>query len=79
MKQALLSILFCYTCSLAAAQQNKPGAGFGIEANFMAGKVLKHSEKFRAPVPELSTAAEVNFVQQTDGRPPGSWFRNSMR
>jgi hypothetical protein len=34
----------------------------------MAGKVLKHTKKFSAPVPELSTAAEVVLLKQTAGR-----------
>lgn len=43
------------------------GAGMGMESNFIAGKILKHSPKFKAPIPDLSTAYEFNFVQQTYG------------
>ena len=40
---------------------------YGIEANFMAGTVLKHTKKFSAPVPELSTAYELLLLKQTTG------------
>jgi hypothetical protein len=50
------------------AQQDKAWEGFGIEANFMGGKVLKHTVNFRAPVPDFSSAFELNFVQQTYGK-----------
>lgn len=39
-----------------------------LEANFMAGKVLKHSVKFRPPVPDLSKAFELAIVKQTTGK-----------
>lgn len=38
-----------------------------VEANFMAGKVLKHTSKFRPPIPELSTAFNVALLKQTIG------------
>lgn len=50
------------------AQNHGSGNGFGIELNLSGGKVLKHTEKFRAPVPELSTALELNFIKQTFGK-----------
>lgn len=56
-----LAMLFLPVC--VSAQPS-----IGIEANFMAGKVLKHTPKFRAPVPELSTAFELAVLKQTDGR-----------
>jgi hypothetical protein len=62
-------LLLCILCAGRADGQGQPrSAGFGVEVNFLAGKVLKHSEKFRAPVPDLSTGLEVNLVQQTYGR-----------
>ncbi|MEO6831632.1 MAG: acyloxyacyl hydrolase [Chitinophagaceae bacterium] len=38
-----------------------------IEVNFLAGKVIKHTPKFSAPVPDLSTALDVIWVKQTTG------------
>jgi hypothetical protein len=57
--------LLFFLC-LPACLRAQPGVG--IEANFMTGKVLKHTPKFRAPVPELSTAFELAFLKQTNGR-----------
>jgi hypothetical protein len=39
----------------------------GIEANFIAGKVFKHSTAFRPPIPDLSTAFDLAIVKQTTG------------
>jgi hypothetical protein len=55
------------------AQEEKAWSGFGIETNLIAGKVLKHSAKFRAPIPTVSTALDMNFIFQTYGRK--SWER----
>lgn len=38
-----------------------------IEVNFLAGKVIKHTEKFSAPVPDLSTSLDIAWVKQTTG------------
>lgn len=59
---AALSSLFA--ASPAGAQS---GAGFGIEMNVMAGKIFKHTPKFRPPIPDISKALEINLVQQTRG------------
>lgn len=58
----LINTLFVY------AQQNKPWSGFGFETNYSAGKVFKHTQKFRADVPDHSSSFELNFVKQTYGR-----------
>jgi len=55
-------LLMCCICSVLRAQSS-----FGVEVNIMAGKVLKHTQKFSAPVPELSTAYEVLLLKQTRG------------
>lgn len=58
--------LVCFLClGICAFGQ---GAGYGIETNFMAGKIIKHTPKIKGPIPPLSTAFELSFVQQTDGR-----------
>lgn len=41
--------------------------GFGIESNIMAGKIVRHSAKFTAPVPPVSLATDMNFVWKTYG------------
>ncbi len=60
--------VLCVFVDQVQAQEQKPWSGFAIETNFMAGKVLKHTAKFRAPVPDLSSAFEINFMQQTFGK-----------
>src|SRR5580658_9136141 len=52
------------------AQEQSPLAGFGIEANYITGKVLKHSPKFTLPIPDVSMAYDINFVFQTHGKRP---------
>lgn len=39
----------------------------GIESNFIAAKIIRHTPDFAAPIPNISTAYEFNFVQQTYG------------
>ena len=50
------------------AQSQTKWSGTAIEVNVRAGKVLKHTNKFLAPIPELTTAYEVNVMQQTYGK-----------
>jgi hypothetical protein len=50
--------------------------GVGIEANFMAGRIYKHTSKFRPPVPDLSTAFELSFIRQTTGKRDWEQRRN---
>ncbi len=69
----IINLLFI---SNAHAQDEKPLQGFGIEANFLAGKIIKHTAKFKAPVPPLSTALDVNFVWQTYGKKEWQQRRN---
>lgn len=54
--------------SLCSAQENKPGAGFCIEANAFMGKVIKHTPKFKLPIPEMSNGADVNLQWKTYGK-----------
>jgi len=58
----------------ADAQQDSVLQGFGVEANFLAGQIIKH--KLAAPIPSLSTAFDVNFVWQTYGKKPWQQGRN---
>jgi hypothetical protein len=41
--------------------------GIGIEANFVAGKIFKHTDKFNGPIPDLSTAFDLAVLKQTTG------------
>src|SRR5690349_10840248 len=69
----ILPLLICWLPIFTFAQQ---GGGFGIEVNAMAGKILKHTPKFKPPIPDHSTAFEINFIRQTDGRKPWQQRRN---
>jgi len=51
-----------------AAYVQPAHAGFGIEANMLAGKVFKHEAKFTLPIPAISTGADVNLIWNTYGR-----------
>ncbi len=67
--RVVLFLLLVVQLSLpVVAQQFQPG--FGVEGNFMAGKVVKHSEKFTLPIPTLTTCYDVNFLWKTYGRKP---------
>lgn len=71
-----LVTVLVYVSISSEAQENQPGAGFGIEVNTLAGKVIKHSSKFTLPIPPLSTAQDLNFVWQTYGRKDWQQRRN---
>lgn len=58
-----LFLLLCCALSWRLAAQGN----YGVEANIMAGKVLKHTVKFSAPVPDISTAYEIILLKQTIG------------
>ncbi len=68
MYRYLFFLLCCYWVLPACAQEQSPAAGFGIEANLLGGKVIKHTHKFTAPIPAFSSAFDVNFIWQTYGR-----------
>jgi hypothetical protein len=54
----------------------RAGPGMGIEVNAMVGKILKHTSKFRAPIPDHSSALELAWLKQTDGRRDWEQRRN---
>ena len=74
-----LMLLLSFSVCEGQGQEQAKWSGLGIEANFVAGKVLKHTNKFLAPVPELSTAYEINFMQQTYGKKAWHQRRNYPR
>ncbi len=65
----VIAIALCLFIVLpCVAQENKRHAGFCIDANPFVGKVVKHTEKFRLPVPELSAGIDVNLQWKTYGK-----------
>lgn len=75
--KCFFSILFFVFCAgFVFAQGTKAWTGFGIEANFSGGKILKHTEKFHAPVPAFTQSLELNFIQQTYGKKDWEQRRN---
>ena len=50
------------------AQEVQQWSGFGIEANPIAGKVIKHEKKFTLPIPALTTGLDINLLSQTYGK-----------
>jgi hypothetical protein len=69
MKPIVSYICFFILCSGGVmAQETQPWAGFGMEYNFIAGKVFKHEAKFEPPIPTISTGNDINFIIQTYGK-----------
>jgi Lipid A 3-O-deacylase (PagL) len=65
--QISVGLLIC-SGSFCAAQEVKPGSGFGIEMNGIAGKVIKHEAKFTLPLPALTTGLDLNLVWRSYGK-----------
>ena len=61
------AVLLCGVLMLAGGPAHAQ-PGFGVEVNYMGGRVFKHSKNFLAEVPPYSQAVEVNFIQQTYGK-----------
>lgn len=62
-----IRILFLLLASHAAfAQQSDKYAGYGIETNLCAGRIIRNNIVF-PPIPSLSSALDLAFVQQTRG------------
>jgi len=67
----LFSLLLSFLSLISARGQEQPvpaGSGFGVETNILAGKIIRHSKKFTAPIPPLSAALDANFTWKTYGR-----------
>ncbi len=60
----------------AAHSQEWGEPGFGVEANLMMGKIVKHSPKFTAPIPSVSDAVDINFIWRTYGKRAWQQRRN---
>ncbi len=62
---------FCFLLILSfscLSQETNSLAGFGIEVNAFAGKVIKHTPKFHLPIPDLTTGVDLNFQWKTYGK-----------
>lgn len=68
MARHLLIAFFLISVFPSIAQENEPWAGFGIEANYLAGRAFKHTKKIRVDFPSSSPAFDLNFVWQTYGK-----------
>ncbi|NCX95430.1 MAG: hypothetical protein EBX41_03280 [Chitinophagia bacterium] len=69
MRIYLIILLSLFTLSGYSQQTNlNKLAGFGIETDYFAGRVVKHTPKFYLPVPNRSMGGEVHFNFQTWGR-----------
>jgi len=73
-----LFVLVFFSSSIGEtfAQNPAPGSGFGVETNIITGKIIRHTRKFTAPIPPISTALDVNFVWQTYGKKDWEQRRN---
>lgn len=60
-----LAIIFFF---LSLQLQIHAQSGFGLEVNYMGGKILRHTARFSAPVPAYSQAVEANLIWQTNGK-----------
>lgn len=67
MQRCLLFSVFMLFVLAIQAQDNKPWAGFGIEANYIAGRAFKHTKNIKVDFPASSPAFDLNFVLQTHG------------
>ncbi len=61
-------LLLFLSASQLLAQDSTRNKGFGIETNFLAGRIIKHSASFTAPVPPVSMALDVSCLWQTYGK-----------
>lgn len=57
-------------CSYSLLAQNAQ-PGFGLETNLMAGRIFKHTQKFKGNIPDVSGGGELNLVWKTSGK--ASW------
>ncbi len=75
MKRSLLLLLHICTYAATGWGQTDKLAGWGVEANIMADRMLKHTPKIRV-VPEQAFAYELNFIRQTSGAKEWEQRRN---
>lgn len=67
MKKFLIVVVLFFSTFSSFAQE-KTWAGAGIEANFLLGKMIKHTANFTGVLPKESYGFQLNFVKQTYGQ-----------
>jgi Lipid A 3-O-deacylase (PagL) len=74
----ILLIASVCVCHIFVRAQEASGQldGFGVEESLFAGKIIRHTVKFTAPIPALSTATDIHFLWQTYGHKPWQQRRN---
>ena len=53
---------------MPAGSMAQAWAGFGIEANAIGGKVVKHEKKFTLPIPAVTTGLDADLLLHTYGK-----------
>lgn len=66
----------CFSFLTATAQPHEKGAGIGLEWSVLGGKVFKHTQKFKAPIPAITMGTELNIVRKTQGKEAWQQRRN---
>jgi Lipid A 3-O-deacylase (PagL) len=62
------NFIFFFLISNAAFAQSPLPEGAGLQLSVSVGRIVPHSPKFKAAVRGITTSAELNYVQQTDGK-----------
>lgn len=70
LRTTYIFFLLLWLHPMLRAQDNKPLAGFSMQANAFTGKVIKHTKSFRLPIPEHSSGMDLNLQWQTWGKKP---------
>lgn len=63
-------IVFLFAPLYSLSQDSSAHGGIGYEANIAFGRIIKHSIKFTAPVPDFSTSLDLNVVFKPTGKKP---------
>src|SRR5690606_18636903 len=61
--------------AITMAQESNALDGYGIEANVLAGKIIKHNYIF-PPVPTASGGIDINILKRTNGKKEWQQRRN---
>ncbi len=75
MKQLSFVLICLFLSSAVKAQEDHPLDGYGIGANVLAGKILKHNYIF-PPVPNASGGIDISILKNTDGSKEWQQRRN---
>jgi hypothetical protein len=67
MRTPFIVLMFLFCCNYRMAAQENKLDGYGVEANYIAGKVLNHNRKRFPAIPQLTSAIDVNILKQTNG------------